>query len=275
MLEARNVVASYGKTRVLNRLSVGFATGRLTALVGPNGCGKSTLLKAIMGFVPVQSGEVTLAGVPLGRIGRRGLARRIAYLPQESHCPDYMTLGELVELAGYARYSLIGGPSARDRKLFAHALETVGLADMANRQVNALSGGQRQRAFIAMVLAQDAETVLMDEPVNHLDMKYQYAVLDLVRELTEIHGKTVVTVLHDLNLTTTFADDVVMMREGRIEAAGAVAETVTAEAVSRVFGLESDIFVRDGRLVCLPNRRGRGEPALSPGPELDRKRAQA
>ncbi|PTW56559.1 iron complex transport system ATP-binding protein [Breoghania corrubedonensis] len=254
MLEARNVVASYGKTRVLNGLSVGFEPGRMTALVGPNGCGKSTLLKAIMGFVPLRAGIVRLAGEDLHRIARRGFARRIAYLPQESHCPDYMTLGELVELAGYARYSLLGGPSARDRELFAHALETVGLADMADRQVNALSGGQRQRAFIAMVLAQDAEIVLMDEPVNHLDMKYQYAVLDLVRDLTETHGKTVVTVLHDLNLTTTFADNVVMMREGRLEAMGAVGETVTAETVSRVFDLDADIFARNGRLVCLPNR---------------------
>ena len=205
-----------------------------------------------MGFVPVTQGEIKLQGRPIRSIGRRALARRVAYLPQESYCPDYMTLGELVELAGYARYSLIGGPSAHDREMFRDALETVGLADMAHRPVNALSGGQKQRAWIAMVLAQDAEIVLMDEPVNHLDVKYQYSILELVRELTVERGKTVVTVLHDLNLTTAFADDVVMLREGNVEASGAVEGAVTPQNVARVFDLETDIFARDGRLICLP-----------------------
>ena len=132
-----------------------------------------------------------------------------------------MTLGELIELAGYARYGLAGGPTERDRALFAEALKTVGLEDKAKAQVNTLSGGQRQRAFIAMVLAQDTDVILMDEPVNHLDMKYQYAVLSLVRELTDRHGKTVIVVLHDLNLASTFADDVIMLKAGRVLASGA------------------------------------------------------
>lgn len=251
-LEVRNATASYGGPEVLRDLSVRFAGARLTALVGPNGCGKSTLLKAVMGFVPLARGEVVLDGRPLRGIGRRELARHIAYLPQETYCPDYMTLGELVELAGYARYSLAGGPSARDRDLFRAALETVGLADLAHRPVNALSGGQRQRAWIAMVLAQDARIILMDEPVNHLDMKYQYAVLDLVRRLTRDHGKTVVVVLHDLNLTTAFADDVVMLRAGAVMAAGPATRTVTAATVQQTFDLDADIFDRDGRLICLP-----------------------
>ncbi|MEF2072685.1 ABC transporter ATP-binding protein [Consotaella aegiceratis] len=260
MLETKNVTASYGEAPVLQDVSVEFAAGRLTALVGPNGCGKSTLLKAIMGFVSVSRGEVVLGDRPIRDFGRRALARRIAYLPQESHCPDYMTLGELVELAGYARYSWIGGPSAQDRLLFREALDIVGLADLAHRPVNALSGGQRQRAFIAMVLAQDADIVLMDEPVNHLDLKYQYAVLDLVRDLTLRHGKTVIAVLHDLNLTAAFADDVVMLRDGRVMAAGPVAATVNPATVEAVFDLKADIFARDGRLVCLPFQTGR--PAL-------------
>nr|WP_237399843.1 ABC transporter ATP-binding protein [Rhodovulum visakhapatnamense] len=257
-MELDQVAVSYGKAPVLADLSVRFAPGRLTALVGPNGSGKSTLLKAVMGFLPVQSGTITLDGRPIRTLARRALARRVAYLPQENRCPDYMTLGELVELAGYARYSLMGGPSDRDRALFRDALETVGLADMAHRPVNALSGGQKQRAWIAMVLAQDAEIVLMDEPVNHLDVKYQYAVMDLVRSLTRDHGRTVIAVLHDMNLTSAYADDVVMLRGGRVVAAGPVAQTVDADSVSRTFDLEADIFVRDGRLVCLPRLAGTG-----------------
>lgn len=252
MIEARGISAAYGDTPVLFDVSARFSAGRLTALVGPNGCGKSTLLKAIMNFVPLAGGVVTLDGEAISGIGRRKLARRLAYLPQESQCPDYMTLGELVELAGYSRYSLFGGPTERDRDLFRKALGVVGLEGMAHRQVNRLSGGQRQRAFIAMILAQDAGIVLMDEPVNHLDMTYQYATLNLVKNLTRDHGKTVITVLHDLSLTLAFADDVVMMREGRIVAAGPVRETVTRETVGAVFDLDADIFERDGRLVCLP-----------------------
>ena len=260
VLYTKEIAASYGKTRVLRGVSIGFRPGRLTALVGPNGCGKSTLLKAIMGFVPVDEGCVTLDGHPIQTIGRRALARRIAYLPQESHCPDYLTLGELIELSGYARYSLLGGPTARDRALFQTALTTVGLADLAHRRVNSLSGGQRQRAWVAMVLAQDADIVLMDEPVNHIDIKFQYSVLAIIRDLTVARGKTVIAVLHDLNLTAAFADDVIMLRDGQVVAAGPVADTLTAPVVARVFDLEADIFQREGRLVCLP-RVATAQPA--------------
>ncbi|WP_127075373.1 ABC transporter ATP-binding protein [Rhodomicrobium lacus] len=252
MLKVTHVTAGYGRLVVLHALSASFARGRVTALVGPNGCGKSTLLKAIMGFMPVSGGEIRLEGQPIRTFGRKALAKRIAYLPQECQCPDYMTLGELIELAGYSRYSLVGGPSARDRQLFAEILDLVGLADKAGCQVNALSGGQRQRAWIAMVLAQEADVILMDEPVNHLDMKYQYAVLGLVRVLSASHGKTVIVVLHDLNLASAFADDVVMLRDGKVVAAGPAQETMTAANVEQAFDFEADIFSRDGRVVCLP-----------------------
>ncbi|WP_245999197.1 ABC transporter ATP-binding protein [Paracoccus methylarcula] len=252
MLEATGLEAAYGKQKVLHGLSLRIAAGRLTALVGPNGCGKSTFLRAIMGFVPLTAGQVTLDGKPLPR-DRRALARRIAYLPQEAHCPDYLTLGELVELAGFARYATFAGPTERDRELFRSALRTVGLIDLAHRPVNSLSGGQRQRAWIAMVLAQDAEIILMDEPVNHLDMKYQYATLGLVQRLTREHGKTVVAVLHDLNLTAAFADEVAMLADGRLVAHGPVEHTVTESNIARVFDLGADVITHAGRRICMPH----------------------
>lgn len=252
MLEAKDLTVHYGRTPVLKGTSTRFAKGRFTALVGPNGCGKSTLLKAIMGFVPIAGGETFLDGAAIRKIGRRMLAQRVAFLPQECHCPDYMTLGELVELAGYARYSIGGGPSDRDRELFRKALDTVGLADRVGDQVNALSGGQRQRAWIAMVLAQDTDIILLDEPVNHLDLKYQYAILGLVRDLVRKEGKTVVAVLHDINLAAGFADDAVLLSDGEVVAAGPIESTITKDVMSRVFDLETDIFMRNGHLVCLP-----------------------
>jgi iron complex transport system ATP-binding protein len=205
-----------------------------------------------MGLLPMQQGEARLDQRPVSTIGRRSLARRVAYLPQDNHCPDYMTLGELIELSSFSRSRLMRGPSASDRQIFRDALETVGLLDMAHRPLNTLSGGQRQRAWIAMVLAQDADLILMDEPVNHLDIAYQYSVLNLVARLTRQKGKTVICVLHDLNLTASFADEVVLMRDGGIEAAGPVRETITVGNVTKTFGMEAEIFDRNGRLVCLP-----------------------
>ncbi|QAR29130.1 ABC transporter ATP-binding protein [Paracoccus denitrificans] len=233
-------------------LDASFAPRRFTALVGPNGCGKSTLLKAVMGFLRPQAGRVTLDGVPMARIPRRALARRIAWLPQENHCPDYLTLGELVEMGGHARQGLFAGPDDRDRLLFREALRTVGLQDQAHLPVNALSGGQRQRAFIAMVLAQDTPIVLMDEPVNHLDVTYQYALLGLVRDLTRRHGRTVVSVLHDLNLALSFADEVVMMSGGEARASGPVAEVLNAANLREVFDLDAQVIRHEGRRICLP-----------------------
>lgn len=252
MIEVRGIGAAYGRHNVLHGLSARFAKGKVTALVGPNGCGKSTLLKAIMGLVPLSGGEILLQGEPMTGMGRRALARRVAYLPQENLCPDYMTLGELVELAGSARAPLLGGPSARDRQLFRDVLHTVGLADRAGEQVNALSGGMRQRAWVAMVLAQDTDVILMDEPVNHLDIKYQYALLALIRDLSVRQDKTVVVVLHDLNLAATFADEVAMLSDGRLSAFGSVREVITPAALSRVFDIPGDIFERNGRLVLQP-----------------------
>ncbi|MBC8719769.1 ABC transporter ATP-binding protein [Ochrobactrum sp. Marseille-Q0166] len=252
VLSIHNISAGYGGRPVLTDLSVQFAAGRVTALAGPNGCGKSTLLKAIMGFVPVSDGRILLNDESVSDIGRRALARRLSYLPQEAHCPDYVTLGELVEMGGYALRSLLGGPSDEDRRLYRDVLEIVGLSAEASRPVSSLSGGQRQRAWVAMVLAQNTDIILMDEPVNHLDVKYQYAVLDLVRKLSQQYGKTVLVVLHDINLTATFADDVVMLKDGQIRAAGCVEDVINAANIEMVFDISADVFTRKGRMICQP-----------------------
>lgn len=247
-----NIHASYGARPVLRDVSHEFRSGRVTALIGPNGCGKTTLLRVIMGFVSQASGTVRLLGRPVADYSRKDFARHIAYLPQTAHCPDHMRIGDLVELGGYARMSLLGGPSAADRAHFRDVLSVVGLADKAHLPVNALSGGERQRAWIALVLAQDADTILMDEPVNHLDVKYQYAVLELIRDLSVRMGKTVIVVLHDINLTATFADDLVMLKDGQLVTAGPLADTLTGGNIQRVFDIAADVFHRNGRLICQP-----------------------
>lgn len=255
ILKSEELFVSYGTgaRKIIDGLTVEFQRNKFTALIGPNGCGKSTLLKAIMGFLPAMEGKVELDGRSIDSYKRKELARRVAFLPQENHCPDYLTLGELVELGGYSRFSLFGGPSKQDKQHITEILETVGLVGLENVQVNSLSGGQRQRAWIAMVLAQNSDIILFDEPVNHLDLKYQYAILDLIRTLTSERGKTVVAVLHDLNLATAYADDIAMLKDGKLVTSGPVRQAMTTSMVKTVFDLDIDILENSGRLICLPH----------------------
>ena len=254
MLDVRYLSCGYSKRQspIIRDLSLAFEPGVMTALVGPNGCGKSTLLKAIMGFMHPQSGEVLLNGQSVARYKRRDLAGHIAYLPQESYCPDYLTLGELVELGGYARSSILGAKRPTERVQYKDALERVGLADMAHLPVNRLSGGQKQRAWIAMILAQDAQIVLLDEPVNHLDIKFQYAIMSMARDLLLAQGKTVIAVLHDLNLAMMFADRVAVMKEGALLAHGPTNDTVDAALIKAAFDFEAEVLSVSGRRICAP-----------------------
>lgn len=252
MLTTSALNLSIGRTQVLTDVNTGFRSSRFTALVGANGSGKSSLLRCLMGILPPQTGEVLLDDTPVARLGRRQIARRMAYLPQVNRCPDHLTVGELIELAGYARTGLFGTIRSADRDRFREALRRVGLDGAEARRVSHLSGGMRQRAFIAMVLAQDAPMLLMDEPVNHLDLKYQYGVLDLVRSLVTDSGKTVIMVLHDLNLALAYADDAVLLGDGRVLAQGPVRDVLDAEAVARGFGIDAELHALGDRLVCLP-----------------------
>lgn len=253
LLSCEALSVRYGAHLALDTVSVAFAPGRLTALMGPNGCGKSTLFKAIMDVVP-SLGVVMLDNEVVRLMPRRTRAMRMAWLPQDNHCPDDLTLGELVALGGYARERFLRGPSDSERHRFAQALHTVGLLELAHRSVNSLSGGQRQRAWIAMILAQDTGVVLLDEPVNHLDLQYQYAVLELIHSLAARHGKTVVCVLHDVNLAAAFADDVVLMQGGAVRAHGATDSVLTQANVETVFGQPVDMLAWNGRRVCVPQR---------------------
>lgn len=251
-LELEQLTVSYGRRTILHDISIKFAPQKITALIGPNGCGKSTLLKTIMGFVKADNGQAKLNGKPISSFGRRDLSRRISYLPQENYCPDHMTLAELIELSAYSRRSLLSAPSKLDRETFMEAMKTVGLSNAAHKAVNMLSGGQKQRAFIALLLAQNTDIILMDEPVNHLDVKYQYTVMQLIRKLCEEAGKTVVIVLHDINLTAAFADHIVMMKHGRVVMQGDVEQKLTEYSIEDVFDIPNSLFRYNNRVMCQP-----------------------
>lgn len=239
-LRAASLTVGYGARPVLEDLSLEVPDGRVTAVVGPNGCGKSTLLKTLARTLTPRAGEVLLDGTPLTRWKSRRIARRVAMLPQSPVVPDGVTVRGLVARGRHPYHSPLRQWVAGDDEAIADAMEATGIAEFAEAPVVELSGGQRQRAWIAMVLAQDTEHVLLDEPTSFLDLAHQVEVLRLCRAIRE-QGRTVVAVLHDLDQAARWADHVVVVDGGRIAAAGPPEEIITAELVAEVFGLSCQI----------------------------------
>lgn len=262
MISCQNITCGYGKTPILQDFSLDFTPQKFTALIGENGCGKSTLLKSIMGFLPLTTGDITITSPNspqnspqnLHDLPPRQRAKLVAYLPQHTHCPDYLTVAELVQLGRYAYGGgLFGRVSQDDTQRFMHALEQVGLIDRAGEQVNALSGGQRQRAWIAMILAQDSDVILLDEPVNHLDVRYQYSVLALVREIMAKTNKTIIAVLHDLNQASVFADEICLLKQGKKIAHGTAPDVMNTHNIKAGFDFDGDFVPVGGRVFCVPD----------------------
>ncbi len=255
MLSCCNISSGYGKnSQVFFGLNLNFEPNRFTVLLGANGCGKSTLLKTIMGFLPLSQGKILLNDINVRSIKPKKLAKKISYLPQHLHCPDYLTVGELVELGRYAnlKESVFGAINKQERDYFIYCLEQVGLQDMASIAVNSLSGGQKQRAWIAMVLAQDSDIILLDEPVNHLDPNYQYSILSLVRKIRIDNNKTVIVVLHDLNQACVFADNACLLKQGQVIANGTVTQSLTADNIKISFDFDIVPIEHQSHRFCLP-----------------------
>ena len=236
MLEISRLTAGYGKKEVLHNLSVGFESGRLTAVIGPNGCGKSTLLKAILGLIPDTAGEVALDGTRLSDFRRGEIAKRIAYLAQGHTVPD-ATVEQMVLRGRFPYLNYPRGYSNRDYDLAYSAMERAGITHLASRHLVTLSGGLRQTAYIAMALAQDTDYILLDEPTTYLDVSHQLAFMRLLREIAS-EGKGIAAVMHDLPLALNFADCVAVMAEGNIVAIGTPREIAGSGVIEEVFGIQ-------------------------------------
>ncbi len=224
----------------------------ITAVIGPNGCGKSTLLRALGRLLRPRGGEVLLDGRRIDRLPTREVARALGMLPQSPVAPEGLTVADLVTRGRHPHQAWFRQWSHDDEEVVAAAMAWTGVLDFEDRPVDALSGGQRQRAWIAMALAQGTDLLLLDEPTTHLDLAHAVDVLDLVDRLHHDRGRTVVMVLHDLNLAARYADHLVAMRDGRIVAQGPPREILTAELLADVFGLTATVLpdpVSDGVLV--------------------------
>lgn len=245
MIELRGLCAGYPGREVLHDITLDFTPGKVLCLLGPNGCGKSTLLRAAGGLLPLSGGQVLLDGKPIEQCSPREIALRAAYLPQSRAVPN-ITARRMVL---HGRFPHLGYPrryQAGDRAAAQQALEWVDAADIADRPLPELSGGQRQKIYLAMALAQDTETILMDEPTTYLDVRHQLEVMALARRLAG-QGRAVVMVLHDLCLAMQSADEIAVLSEGCLIRAG-TPDTIYADGVlSRVMGVT---------LGCTANRDG-------------------
>ncbi|MBC2644143.1 MULTISPECIES: ABC transporter ATP-binding protein [unclassified Rhodococcus (in: high G+C Gram-positive bacteria)] len=241
-LIADNLSLGYGDRVIVDNLDLEVKTGVITTVIGPNGCGKSTLLRALGRLLKPRHGSVLLDGKAIGSMRTKDVARTLGMLPQAPVAPEGLTVADLVARGRHPHQSWIRQWSSDDEGEVAEALALTGVSDLADRPVDQLSGGQRQRAWISMALAQGTDILLLDEPTTYLDLAHSIEVLDLVDRMHEELGRTVVMVLHDLNLAIRYSDQLIVMRDGTIVAAGAPKEIISAELLLEVFGLEAAVI---------------------------------
>ena len=237
-LRAKNLTLGYSDVDIVRDLDVVIPDGRITVIVGANACGKSTLLRGLARLFAPRSGQVILDGKSVHDLKSIDVAKVLGLLPQSPVAPDGITVGDLVGRGRYPHQGWFRQWSAEDDRAVAGALEATGTADLADRNIAELSGGQRQRVWVAMALAQDTDLLLLDEPTTFLDINHQVELLDLLTDLNRESGKTIVIVLHDLNLACRYADHIIAMKQGVIVAEGSPVDVITPTVVTDVFGLQ-------------------------------------
>lgn len=253
-LTTRKLTLAYDGKPIIEGLDLAIPAGKITVLVGPNGCGKSTLLKGLGQLLKPQQGIVYLDSTSIFKLPTKAVAKQLGLLPQGPTAPEGLTVRELVAQGRYPYQSWLQQWSEEDEKEVEAALTITELQEFTERPVDSLSGGQRQRAWIAMTLAQDTQILLLDEPTTFLDLAHQIEVLDLLYDLNQKEGRTIVMVLHELNQACRYGDHLIAMRDGQVYAQGKPQQVMNEQMVYEVFGLACKI-VSDpvsGTPLCIP-----------------------
>lgn len=240
-LRAQDVTLGYDADPVIAGLSAEIPAGSFTVVIGPNACGKSTLLRGLSRLLAPRAGAVILDGSAISSLPAKEVARRLGLLPQSAIAPDGITVADLVARGRYPHQSLLRQWSTADEEAVREALESTGTRELSARPVDELSGGQRQRVWVAMVLAQQTDLLLLDEPTTFLDIAHQVELMELFAHLNR-GGRTVVAVLHDLNHAARYADHIIAMRNGRIVATGTPEQVVTSERVEEIYDLPNVVI---------------------------------
>lgn len=241
-IHAEMISVSYDKETIIDQLSVKLLDGKITTIIGSNGCGKSTLLKALTRIQPIQSGSIYIDGQAISSLPTKTVAQKMALLPQVLEATEGISVYELVSYGRFPHQRYLGSLTNQDRDKIHWAMEVTKVTEFATVDVDSLSGGQRQRVWIAMALAQDTDTIFLDEPTTYLDMNHQLEILELLQKLNRETRKTIIMVLHDLNLSARFSDVLIAMKKGKICYQGSVDQVMTPEMVADIFNIKAQII---------------------------------
>lgn len=249
MIEVRQLSKQYGGKRVVDNVSVRIEKGKITSFIGPNGAGKSTLLSMMSRLVPKDAGEVWIEGKEIGQYKSSELAKKISILKQSNQISVRLTVRELVS---FGRFPYSQGKLTKDDwKHVDEAIAYMELQDLQNRFLDQLSGGQNQRAFIAMTIAQNTDYVLLDEPLNNLDMRHSVQIMKVLRRLADELGKTVVIVIHDINFASVYSDFIVALKDGKVVKEGARESIIESSVLKEVYDMDIPIQTVDGDRICV------------------------
>lgn len=251
-LIAEDISVGYHDTTIVHNVSLAVPNEQVTTIIGANGCGKSTLLRGLSRMLPLKTGQISLDDTDLTSFKSRELAKRLSMLPQAPITPPGVTVSELVGRGRHPHQSWLHQWSNSHSDIVDEAMRLTNVYELRDRPVSDLSGGQRQRVWISMVLAQDTDIVFLDEPTTYLDLAHSVEVLNLVRRLNKEQGKTVVMVLHDLNLAARYSDNLILMKQGRLISQGKPNDVISSESLQEVFGLDARVIedpCADGPLI--------------------------
>ncbi|MBD8047504.1 MAG: ABC transporter ATP-binding protein [Clostridium argentinense] len=240
-ISVKNLSVSYEDNIIIEDMELCIPKGKISIIIGANGCGKSTLLKTISRINKPKSGDIFINNKNIKKIKEKDIAKEVAFLPQGPVCPNGLTVKELVAYGRFPHQKIIGGLNSHDKDIIDWAIEETGLSEFGDREVENLSGGQRQRAWIAMVLAQETEIVMLDEPTTYLDMSYQLEVLEVLQKLNKEKNITVVIVLHELNNACRFADNIIGLKKGKIICEGKPIDVINKETLKEIYGIEANL----------------------------------
>lgn len=249
MVELIGLSKSYGEKSIVKDVSVKIKPNKITSFIGPNGAGKSTLLSMVSRLLDADTGEVLLDNNNIKKMKSNDFAKRIAILRQSNYLNVKLTIRQLVSFGRYP-YSK-GRLNSQDLVLIDQAIDFLNLTDIQDKFLDELSGGQRQRAFIAMVIAQDTEYILLDEPLNNLDMKHSVQIMKILRKLVDELDKTVVIVLHDINFASVYSDRIVALKDGRVVKDGPTDEIINSESLNEVYDMHIPVHMQDGCRFCV------------------------
>lgn len=249
MVVIKNVTKKYGSKNVIENVSVTIEKGKITSFIGPNGAGKSTLLSMVSRLINKDEGEIVIEDKEISQWKSNDLAKKLSILKQSNHVNLRLTVKELVSFGRFP-YSQ-GRLTDEDWKYIDEAIQYMELKDMENKFLDQLSGGQKQRAFIAMVIAQNTDYILLDEPLNNLDMKHSVQIMQVLRRLVDELGKTVVIVLHDINFASSYSDYIVALKNGKVIREGRTDEIISSPVLKDVYDMDIQIEEINGKKISI------------------------